>query len=211
MTCLDFLIRAWGKKNTMKTKLITPPATLPVPVSDIKDHLRIAGDDGSYDFMFTQLITSAVERVKEDTGRVLITQTWDLIFESWNELIWKDRLCGIKRILPYGLCQSVSSIKYKDEDKTVSEVSQDYYEVSGLNTDNGTRIVFHSAGGFNYPAVYEVDPITVRIVSGYGTSGDTVPEQIQTAIKIIVSDIYDGEDSEKTIKSLLKPYKLWSF
>jgi len=195
----------------METKLITPPAVLPFTVLDIKYHLRIADDDNSKDVMFTQLIRSAVERVKEDTGRVLITQTWDLIFESWDELIWKDRLCGIKRILPFGLCQSVSSIKYKNEDKTVSEVSQDYYEVSGLNTDDGAKIVFQCAGGFDYPAVYEVEPITVRIVSGYGTSGNTVPEQIQTAIKIIVSDFYDGEDSEKTIKSLLKPYKIWSF
>lgn len=198
------------KDSAMKEKLIIKPAKLPVTMDEVKDHLRIMESDTSNDFMIEQLIKTAVGRVEDETGRVLITQTWDLIFDSWNELIWHDGLCGIKRRFPFGRCQSVESITYLDEDKNQQTVDTDQYEVSGLNTDEAC-IVFHSDGGFGYPSLYEVEPVTVRVVCGYGDSYGDIPEMIKTAIKIIVSDLYDDEDHEQAINSMLKSFKLWSF
>lgn len=198
------------KEYPMKTILITKPQKKPVELAAVKDHLRVAASDSSSDHLILQLIQSAIERVEDETGRALITQTWDLVFDSWSELIWKDKLCGIERILPFGNCQSVNSIKYQDVDNQTQTVSVDQYKVSGAGTDEA-KIVFPSGDGFEYPVLYEVDPITVRITVGYGDDQSKIPMQIQTAIKIIVSDLFDDEDHEAAINSALKSHKLWSF
>lgn len=193
----------------MKKTLITAPAVLPVSVEEVKDHLRISNSDLNFNQQIKGLITSAVERVESDTGRALISQTWDLVFDSWPDLIWQDIHAKIKRVMPLGVCQSVVSITYLDENEDSQTVSSDQYEISGLGTD-ACRIVFHSDGDFEYPDLYEVDPVTVRILCGYGSAG-SVPEMIRTAIKIIVSDLFDDEDHDRTVAALLKPYRLWSF
>lgn len=198
------------KEHPMKTKLVTGPEKKPISVDAVKEHLRIHVADLSHDHMIEQFIQSAVEQVEEETGRALITQAWDLIFSSWDELIWKDKFCDIRRILPFGRCQSVGSITYLDTDKSSRTLNTDQYEVSGVGTDEA-RIMLLSAGGFDYPSLYEVDPITLRLVCGYGDNEASIPMQIQTAIKIIVSDLFDDEDHRETIQSALKSHKLWSF
>lgn len=194
----------------MISKLNTAPTKTPVSLSEVKEDLRIGLSDTSHDFLLIRLLSSAVNRVESETGRALISQTWDLVFDSWTDLIWKDRHAGILRVLPFGVVSSVGSISYLDEDETTQSVSSDEFEISGLGTDE-CRIVFHSDGDFDYPGLYEVDPITVRIVCGYGTESSDVPDEIRTAIMIIVSDLFDGEDHDKTINALIKSYRLLSF
>lgn len=194
----------------MKTKLVTAPSQKPLSDVELKTYLRITEDEFFNDEMLKTFLGSAVARVEDETGRALINQTWDLIFDSWEELIWADRSAGILRVMPFGVCQSVVSVSYLDENEDTHTVSSDQYKISGLGTE-ATRIVFHADGDFEYPDLYEVDPITVRIICGYGDTQASVPDQIKTALMVIVSDQYDDEDHFHTINALLKPYVLWSF
>lgn len=195
----------------MKKILIAPPAGFPVTLEEnIKPFLRIPDTDTDSDALLEGLIGPAVDQAELETSRRLITQTWDLVFDSWEDLLWEDKGARIRRIMPFGVCRSVVSIKYLDPDKSEHTVPADQYEISGLLTDE-CRIVFHDAGDFDYPALYEVDPVTVRITCGYGDDGSAVPGWLKTAITVIVSDVFDGEDHEYAVKSMLKHFKLWRF
>lgn len=182
----------------MIAKLTTAPSTEPVTSTEVKAHLRVNNADS--DTYIADLTTSAIAQAEEITGRALITQTWAVIFDSWSEMI----ACG----LPFGELQSVSSIKYNDEDGDEQTVSTDDYLVYGIGTDEG-KIIIHSDSDFDYPDLYEKDPITVTFVCGYGNADD-VPDMIKTAIKLLVESVFHDVDTEKAVESHLMPYKLWS-
>lgn len=184
----------------MITKLITAPAVRPVSQIEMDEHLRGDTTAAGHTLYVEGLIKSAVSQVENLTGRALITQTWAAVFNSWPEMV--------ARALPYGRLQSVSSIQYRDEVGSDHTVSTGDYLVAGAGTDEG-RVVIPSDGGFGYPDLYEVDPIVVTFVCGYGGPAD-VPEQIKTAIKLLVSEVYEDVDLSRAVNAHLMSYKLWS-
>ena len=184
----------------MLVKLIDAPAVPAVSLDDVKYHLRISPSDTNYDGRLTPYLEMAVSETQGDTGRALITQTWDCLFKTW--------LAVEQSTLPFGNLQSVTHLKYLDVDGVKQTVSEDDYLVAGIDTDDG-KIVFPSDTAFLFPELYDIDQITVRIIVGYGDTSSTVPGNIQSAIKLMVSDIEDGDDSTTSINKLLKQSRLW--
>jgi uncharacterized phiE125 gp8 family phage protein len=184
----------------MITKIITKPAVPAVTLNDIKEHLRIEPADTDHDARLTPYLDAAINEAENQTGRALITQTYDLIFNSWDEI-------GCT-IFPFGNLQSVTSLKYNDEDGAEQTVSSDDYLVNGIDTDEG-KIIFHSDSDFDYPVLYELDPITIRIICGYGDAATDVPLSIQSAIKLMVEEMNDGDNLKITIDRLLSQNRLW--
>lgn len=182
----------------MLKRLITPPATQPIGQLEIDEHLRADTAKFGQTLYIEGLIKSAVSRAQQKTGRVFITQTWAAIFRDWSEM----ESC----VLPFGELQSVTSVKYNDAAGAVQTVAPGEYLVNGIGTDDG-RIIIPSHSGFEYPDLYEQDPVTVTFVCGYGLAGD-VPEDIKTGIKLLVSEVYEDADVEAAVNSFLEPYKL---
>ncbi len=180
----------------MKAKLATAPAKTAVTLDDIKHHLRIDKDDTAHDVRLTPYLDAAIDEAQTKTGRALISQTWDLIFDSWDEL-------GTT-LFPFGNLQSVTSLEYFDSDGAKQTVPTTDYSVGGIATDDG-RILFSDS-----PALRDFDPITVQIVCGYGDADTDIPASIQSAIKLMVEEMDTGVDVEKAVDRLLNGNRLYS-
>jgi len=191
----------------MITRIDTAPTEYPVSLSEVKTHLRLETDDTTEDTHLSALIDAAVLQAEDLTGRRLVTQTWEAVFDSWE---------AVECVLPFGNLQSITSVKYQDEDNETQTVSPDDYQVVGVNTDCG-GLVFPAESDFDYPSIWDVEPISVKFVCGYGDAED-VPEPIKHVIKLIVADLYAFRESGligvsyadiPIIYNLVAPYRLW--
>ena len=182
----------------------TAPTLVPVTLPQVKEHLRVSFSE--QDVLIQSYIDSAIDYIENQTGRKLMTQTWSLICNTWAEVI---------EVINFGQLQSVSSIKYLDENEDEQTVSTNDYKVSGIGTDKG-KIVFYSEGDFDYPSVFQVEPITIEFICGYDllvddTLPNLIPKSLQDAIKFKVSELYADECAYDIVKTFFNPYRLWCF
>lgn len=185
----------------MKAKIVTKPVVPAVTLVNIKAHLRIDALDTDHDTRIEPYLMAAIDEAEIRTGRALISQTWDVVFDTWNEL-------GCT-YFPFGKFQSVTSLTYQDEDGATQTVSADDYLVGGVGTDEG-KMLFHSDSDFDFPVLWESDQITVRMVCGFGDADTDIPDSIKSAIKLMVEEIDTGVDCQKAIERLLNGNRLYS-
>ena len=149
------------------------PATEPVSVQEAKDWLRVS--DTADDFTIQSLIVSAREKVEDDTGLSLLTQTW-----TWSI----DRLPASSRlVLPFAPVQSVTSIKSYDVSDAESTVATSVYRV---DTDGLiARIVLKD--GQSWPSGLRLqNGLLVTAVCGFGDGASAVPTVLTLAIRMLV-------------------------
>jgi uncharacterized phiE125 gp8 family phage protein len=176
-----------------ETTLKTAATGEPVSTADLKTHMRI--DHSNDDTYIASLEKVAREHIEQLTSRKLITQTWYAYYHDFPE---NDEMC-----LPFGSLQSVTAVKYTDEDGDVTTWSSDEYIVQTDSTIG--KIVL--AWGYSWPSdsLYPSLPIEVEFVCGYCDSDADpflVPQNIIHAIKILVAELY--ENRENTIVGMSK-------
>ena len=190
---------------------ITPAASEPLTLAEVKDHLRILDND--HDTLLSSLITAATSYL--DTrhgilGRALITQTWEMRLLSFS-----DAHRSIK--LPYPPLQSVISVKYIDSSGQEQIIDAADYIVN-IGEYEGT---IRPANGKSWPAttsVFEYHSVSIRFVCGFGDDPTDVPQSIRQAMLLIITDWYenraDGEScasqryNNRASDALLAPYRL---
>lgn len=180
----------------MALKLITPPAYLPVTVSQAKEHMRVEGStDDDY---IAALIASSVDYAELSTGRQLVEATYELVLDAFP---W-DKQLGIIHNgvieLPRPSLLTVTSIKYIDADGVEQTLASTEYTV---DTD--------SLVGRVYPAYLKYWPRTravpaavrIRYTCGWPMSDETSPpawtgpESIKTWIMVRVATLYSMRES----------------
>lgn len=189
----------------MNLLLVTPPAVTPVSLAEAKEHLRVEhADDDAY---ISSCIAAAVARIDGRNGwlrRSLINRTYQL-FLPWFP---------VARCIPLPLppLNSVSSIKYQDENDVEQTFSSGSYQVV-KNEDEG---YIYLKTGESWPGnTFErPDAVKIEFVAGYGAAGSDVPENIRHAIKIEIGALYaergDAEidvDPQIVTRRLLAPHK----
>lgn len=193
----------------MITTLVTAPATTPVSLSEAKAHLNVSISDD--DTIIGVYLNSAVAVCEQILQRKLITQTWKVFFDSWPTVI----------TIPFGDLQSVTHVKYTDEDGTQSTVSDSSYTVDIISTPG--RIVLKKNYTWPTATLFNVNPIEIQFVTGYGDVSTDVPDDIRNAILLTVGHFYANResyivsDSSKavveeipmTAKALLQPHRVW--
>ena len=162
------------------------------------------------DDLLNAIITAAREHVEDITRRALLTQTWDYSLARWPKANF------IK--LPFGNLQSVSSIKWKDDDgtETTLTVTTDY--LVEINGDQCGRIVLPYGETWPSGTLYPSRPITIRFVCGWTTAA-LVPYKIKAACLLIAADLYANREAQlvsgqpyhenKTVQRLLASARLW--
>jgi uncharacterized phiE125 gp8 family phage protein len=105
----------------MAIVLVTAPVVEPVSRAEAKVHCRIDADMTDDDTLVDGYITAARQWVEERTRRALITQTWDLWQDGWPD--------GDTFTLPMAPLQSVTHIKYVDEDDATATWAASNYVV----------------------------------------------------------------------------------
>lgn len=151
----------------------------PLTVADAKSHLRVTNSDE--DGYISTLVAVARTWVEEHTRRCLMSTTWDL-----------DIDCGFPAadapiVLPWAPLQSVTSISYYDADGSLTVLSSSLYEVDTSEVLGIVRPVYQT----EWPSArFQSDAVTIRYVSGYGASADSVPPMLVHAMRLIVGHLY---------------------
>jgi uncharacterized phiE125 gp8 family phage protein len=182
--------------------IVNGPAIEPIAVADAKKWLKLETSED--DDVIGALITAARLMVEAQTRRMLITQTWRLIYDCWPN----GRLAKI----PLAPFQSLTGMRVYDANGTAQAVSASLYYVDAAA--DAARIIFgapppnpgrHDAG------------IEIDIVVGYGATPESVPEPLRQAIRMLLADWYenrgdagggDGANAlPSSVRALVAPYE----
>lgn len=176
----------------MPLKLVTPPATLPVTVTDVKEWSVIEHDLDNA--MLLSLIASATGKAQDLTGRKLVTSTWDLILDEFPGRYGEIRL-------PAPL-QSVTSVKYIDTSGVEQTLDAAVYTVDSVNEP----CLIYPGYEKEWPETREVrSAVTIRFVCGWPMNATTTtqwdgPEEIKQYIKACVDFVYANRDGDPYLK-----------
>lgn len=162
--------------------LVTPPDEMPVSRAEAKAHLRVDGSDE--DTLIDGLIASAVGHLDGYSGvlgRCLVTQTWRQDFDAFS---------GNTLRLPL-LAATISSVKVRSSDGTLSTVSSDDY---ALKQDaRGSYVRFDD--DYSYPGdLAQANGVLVEFTAGYGAAA-AVPAALKAAILLLVGHWYANREA----------------
>ena len=196
----------------MKLALKTGPAVEPLTATEVKIHLRLAADSASAtaytaeDTLIASLIESARVQTEQETGRRLVTQTWEYYLDEWPD--------G-DIIIPYPPLQS-ATIAYKLEDDSTYANSFTAFD-EDIVSEPG-RLVLQPDESWPSETLYPSLPIKITVEAGYGDAAADVPEPIKAAMLLKISDLYENRGSvvlgvavsyiQNAIDGLLRQYRI---
>lgn len=153
--------------------LITGPTLEPLDLEEVKKDLKFTAT--SEDTLIDMWISSARVHVEGETGRQLITATWELWLSGFPDI-------GIIE-LPHPPLQSVVSVTYGG-----AELAADQYVVVPPRGPLCRCGSVHLISGASWPTyTAQAQAIKVRYVAGYGDTPSAVPEDIRHALFALVS------------------------
>ena len=158
----------------MQTKRITAPAALAVSLVDAKVALRVNG--AALDAVITAWVQAITEHAEHLTGRSIITQTWQAICTSFDDL----------QKLPNLPVVSVSSVKYYDLTNALQTLDPSNYSLFSVEYMATVR----TFGAF--PDTYERDDaVVVEYVAGYGGTEAATPAAVKAYILAKLVEVFD--------------------
>jgi uncharacterized phiE125 gp8 family phage protein len=164
----------------MALKLITAPTNKPVTTSAMEAHLR---SDLSDEITIVNAYIGAItEKAETYTRRALMTQTWELVLDEFPK-------CGI--VIPLPPLQSVTSIKYLDDNGVEQTLSAADYKI---DTDTEPARIYPAYGKQWPDTRNEINAVRIRFVCGYLTA-DAVPESVKAWIMLNVANLYENRET----------------
>lgn len=174
-------------------KVTSPPASEPLTLSDVKDHLKVDYSDN--DTLIGVIIQAAREHVEFYTGRAVMEQTIQEHYYQFPCATDTNPRAGIE--VRFAPLKSLTFVKYKDSDGATQTltVTTDY---TFDNISEPPRIF--PAYGTSWPTTRdEPSAVWIEYVAGYTTASD-VPAAIKQAMLLIIAKMY--EQREDTVKNL---------
>jgi uncharacterized phiE125 gp8 family phage protein len=177
-------------------KVITPPSTEPVSLTEVKTALRLDVADTSEDTLLAIYITAAREYGEDITGRAFATQTLEMLLDSFPS-------ADIELEMPP--LQTVTTIKYKDSAAAETTLANTEY-IADPDSNIG-RIAL--AYGKSWPSFtpYPVNPIRVRYEAGY----TALPKIYKNAMLLHIGYMYKYRDQgvpEEDLRTINSLYNL---
>lgn len=171
------------------TNIVTPPAIEPVTLAEAKLYARV--DVADDDVLITDLIVAARETVESFLRRKLITTKVDYFRETFPG-------SGGIICLPFPPLLVVDSVKYFDSLGVQQTVASADYTVDAAS-DPGR--IAPSPDALTWESTERrLNAVEIRYDAGYGVSADDVPSGIKTAIKLLVTDMYEHRETQSEIR-----------
>ncbi len=198
----------------MGLKLVSPPASTPVDIDDVKRRLRVTFTDD--DVLLESYLDAAISMVDGpdgNIGRALIDQTWDYYLDSFpGSTVCASPFLSLVRAaqieIPLPPLIEVIGVFYQDADGNEQQMDAADYIVD-TTSEPGTITLAVGAG---WPSIAQVsNAVRIRFRAGYlDTSSpplDNVPEPIKVAI-ILITESFDNNDSDfiKRAQQLLQKF-----
>ena len=167
------------------------PASEPISLAEAKAHLRVdITDDDSY---ITALIVAARMFAEDNTGRSLITQSWQLVMDAFD--IWNFNDTAI--YLDRNPVIAVQTIKYLDMAGVLQTMPSTDYTVEVNSEPARITPVFGKVWPIALP---QIGAVKVDFTAGYGNAA-AVPQAIKTWMLLRIGTLYDPARSEVAIMS----------
>ncbi|WP_406856854.1 head-tail connector protein [Alsobacter sp. KACC 23698] len=185
----------------MALQILTPPATEPLTLAELKLWLRIDGADD--DALLSALIVAARLAVEAASGCKLITQTWRMTLNAWPRS-------------PFGLpvwpVQAVTAVRVYAASGAATTVSPDLYQLATAFLPPQLAL----AGAAPAPG-RSLGGVEIDLTAGYGPTAAAVLEALRTAIRLFAAHLYenrgDGEPGAgpvpppPAVAALVAPYR----
>lgn len=177
-------MRRFGRSSLHEVSISSAAATPILTTAEAKSFLKVTySDDDTY---IDTLVESATKFIEKYLNRALITQTLISYYKSYGNRVH----------LPMGPHQSVTSVKYIDEDnnETTLTANSDYY-VRGVDD---YYLDFYTATTLPAGADPNADTsefgLKVTYIAGYGDASSDVPDAIIEAARRLVGHWYDNRE-----------------
>ncbi len=182
--------------------LLTPPAAEPVSRAEAKAWLRL--DTADEDTLVTALVLAARMVVEAAARRVLVTQSWRLVYDRWPRPVAPalDDVTASPPVLPLPIApmQSVSAIRVYDAAGAAQTVAPSAYQAVGGPDE--TRLLFAQAPPAPGRAIAGVE---IDVVAGYGGPTDA-PQPLRQAILMLAAHWHENRgDAEAASPDHLPP------
>ena len=181
--------------------LVTAPTQEPLSYAEAKAFLRLP--DNTDEAWVMGLVTAARSKVEQDTGLMLLTQTWDLSFDAFPSDAIRPPCCPL---------QSVTSVTTVSSAGASSVLASSNYLVDIASWP--PRIALSDTG--DWPSdLRAAQGITIRLVAGYATPA-LIPEPLKLAMQQLLAVYYQNRTGTPGVlppkwlgyDALLAPYRL---
>lgn len=184
---------------------ITGPASEPLTLEQVKEFLAIEDDETLHDAQLIRFIAAARAQVEAITGTRLVDQTVRVAASDWRDL----------RQLPVGPVQSVVEIVFDDVAGAEQALAGADWEMTGAGLARALRTPI----GKGWPSGLRRGADTIRVTLEVGY--DTVPEPVETAMLIMIADLFGQRESfavgtvaakvpsTMQVDHLLTNYRIW--
>ena len=162
-------------------KVLTAAAEAVFNISDAKAWLKM--DTSEDDALIAGLVSAATQMAQNYLSQAFVTQTITETFDAWGDLQTPSQL----RLTLHPVI-SVTSISYVDSEGATQVLPANQY-ATDLYTK---RCVIEPAYNVTWPTLRtQRNAVTVVYQAGYGAAA-AVPEDIKTALKLILADMYEN-------------------
>lgn len=162
------------------SKVIIPPSVEPITLTEAKLDLKIDSNDEND--LLAILIKASRETIEIRTGRSLITQTRTVKLDYFP--------CTDTIKLPNGPVQSVTHIKYYDEDEVLQTLDSSEYWID--SDSDIARVVVKDS----WPSTEDrPNAVIVTYVCGYGAAGSSVPAPLRKALLFVLGHVYENRQN----------------
>jgi len=168
----------------MNVRTIEKPAVEPIPLAEAKIHLRV--DHTDEDGEIGRKIRSARIYCEKISGRAFITRTLAGYLDEF------PTGNGGLFLLPHAPASEIVSIKYYDVDDVQQTLDAADYELDPTSEPARLR----PAIGSSWPATgTRFAAVEIQWKAGYGDDPTDVPEDIRSAMKLALGDLYEQRES----------------
>lgn len=189
----------------MGLKLITPPASEPILLSELKSQSKIDTTDD--DTLLALIIAAARAKAENYTGTALISQTWDQTLDAFP--------CAEIELLKPPVT-SIASLTYVDVNGATQTLDPSLYTLDSATFPGWVLPKFNTS----WPATQaQANAVTIRLVTGYANAGAIPPDMrawlLMTAAFLNTNRdafVIDGKVTEipsRFLDSLLDPYRVF--
>jgi uncharacterized phiE125 gp8 family phage protein len=193
----------------MHTRVVTPPATEPLTLNEIKLHLKLA--------------ITAEEATAYTDEDALLTIYQKAARASAEDYCWRKFIStGLQTVttafcrtmdLPYPAL-AITTVQYTDANGATQTVSSNDYSLDNYTVPS--RVIFKST--YTFPTVNAETPFPVifNYTSGYSALAADIPSEIKSAMLLMIGEMYEKREDRvfklpTASQYLLNPHRLWRF
>lgn len=180
-----------------KVEIIKASSIEPLTLEETKNHLRFELGETIEDDLLEAMIATVREYTEDYTGRALIKSHRAAYFNNWStsacfRLPYPPLIAVTSSTAITG--SSGAAIAYKDSTRGWNSFSSTSWIADTISTPLG-RVCLEYDESWPSGTLHNVNPVKIHFTCGYSTSSTGIPKAIKTAMKVMVSDLYENRES----------------